>query len=95
MVSCGELDVDDCEVETDVTVEYAIANIAEILARSKQGEVFTITEAGVPIAELLPIEVFTSTPAERRAAIDALLKRSKDIQLDGLKIKDLINEGRP
>ena len=36
----------------------------------------------------------TTTPAERKAAIKRWIKSSKELSLRGLKIRDLIDEGR-
>ena len=52
----------------------------------------TITRHGKPIAKLVPIESPRMTVAE---AIAGIRENRKGLRLDGLKIKDLINEGRP
>jgi prevent-host-death family protein len=72
----------------------AKAHFSELLERVENGQEITITRHGTPIAKLSPINKPT-TPDERREAIRRWRELSKDITLDGLKIKDLINEGRP
>jgi prevent-host-death family protein len=65
-----------------------------LLDRVAQGEELTITKHGVPVAKLVPVNKKKSTPAERRAAIEAMLEAAQHNSLGGLKIKDLIAEGR-
>ncbi|MCC6491722.1 MAG: type II toxin-antitoxin system prevent-host-death family antitoxin [Pirellulales bacterium] len=66
---------------------------AEILGRLEHGEEITITRAGAAVAKLIPVPR-TSAPEERRAAFEAMRKLLAQNTLDGLSIKDLINEGR-
>jgi antitoxin (DNA-binding transcriptional repressor) of toxin-antitoxin stability system len=54
----------------------------------------TITRRGRPVARLVPTETSFDQKRARRAA-NNLLARSKGVTLGGLKIKDLVNEGRP
>jgi prevent-host-death family protein len=72
----------------------AKTHFAELLERVAAGEEVTITRHGVPVARLSPIKR-VATKEERRQAIEAILALAKHNRLDGLKIKDLINEGRP
>lgn len=71
----------------------AKTHFAEILGRVEAGEEVTITRHGAPVAKLIPFQR-ESTPEERRAAFEAMDKLAAGITLGGLKIKDLINEGR-
>lgn len=71
----------------------ARTHFAELLERVEKGEEVTITRHGSPVARMVPVRR-KSTPAERRAAIEAIRAMSKGLTLGGLKIRDLINEGR-
>jgi prevent-host-death family protein len=71
----------------------AKTHFAEILGRATEGEEFTITKHGTPVAKLGPVKR-KKTAEERRAAIARWLENSRHITLGGLKIKDLIAEGR-
>jgi len=72
----------------------ATTHFAELLGRVEAGEELTITRDGTPVARLVPVKRKT-TPAERRAATLLMREQAKKNKLRGLKIKDLINEGRP
>lgn len=71
----------------------AKTHFSELLERVEEGAEITITRHGTPVAKMVPIKRKT-TPAERREAIDAMRKLSRGLSLGGLKIKDLIAEGR-
>lgn len=71
----------------------AKTNFADLLQRVEGGEEITITRHGTPVARLVPAKR-QSTPEERRAAIEKMRELSKTNTLGGLKIRDLINEGR-
>ena len=77
-----------------VGVRDAKLRFSELLDRVEKGEEVTITRHGAPVARMVPVRRKT-TPAERRAAIEAFRAMSKGLTLGGLKIRDLINEGRP
>ena len=65
--------------------------LGSLLDRVERGEEIVITRRGKPVARLVP-----SVPhdkAEARAAAERI-KNWKRADLKGLKIKDLINEGR-
>jgi prevent-host-death family protein len=74
------------------TVE-AKNKLRSLLDRVEQGEEILITRRGRPIARLVPIETGFDREKARRAA-ENLIARAKGVTLGGLKIKDLINEGR-
>lgn len=74
-------------------VDAAKANFSELLEKITQGQEFTITKHGIPIAKLVPVKR-KSTSDERRAAIESMREAAKGLSLRGLKIRDLINEGR-
>ncbi|MEO6866166.1 MAG: type II toxin-antitoxin system prevent-host-death family antitoxin [Gemmatimonadaceae bacterium] len=78
---------------TTVGAYEARTHFSELLARVEQGDEITITRHGVPVAHLVPIRQ-KATPAQRRAAIDAMRKLATRHSLGGVRIKDLITEGR-
>lgn len=71
----------------------AKTHFSELLERVEAGEEVTITRHGTPVARMVPIRTRT-TPVRRRAAIEAIRKLAKGNRLGGLKINDLIDEGR-
>lgn len=72
----------------------AKTHFSELLERVESGEEITITKHGNPVARLVPVKK-VYTPAERHAAIERIKEMSKGLSLGGLKIRDLIDEGRP
>lgn len=60
----------------------------------EKGEEIVITRGGKRVARLVP-ENGTYDREEARRAVEAIKEMSKGATLGGLKIKDLINEGRP
>lgn len=71
----------------------ARTRFAELLERVQQGNEITITRHGVPVARLVPVHR-AATPTERQAAIAAMRKLASKNRLNGLRVKDLIAEGR-
>jgi prevent-host-death family protein len=71
----------------------AKTHLSELLEKVEAGEEITITKHGAPIAKLVPVRKETSAK-ERSAAIERIQKLAKGLSLGGLKIKDLISEGR-
>jgi len=59
----------------------------------EQGEEVVISRRGKAIAKLVPNRPRIGRE-EARAAAQAIRAMSKGVTLDGLKLKDLINEGR-
>jgi prevent-host-death family protein len=81
--------------QTSVIGAYdAKARLSELLERVEKGEEVVITRHGTPVARLVPVKK-SATAEERRAAIHRWRETSRDIKLGGLKIRDLIDEGRP
>jgi prevent-host-death family protein len=72
----------------------AKAHFSELLERVEKGEEVTITRHGSPVARMVPVKKDV-TPEDRAAAISRWRESSKGITLGGLKIRDLIDEGRP
>ncbi len=71
----------------------AKTHFSELLEKVESGAEITITRHGSPVARLVPIKKKYST-AERRAAIARIKQLSEGLSLGGLKIRDLIREGR-
>ena len=58
------------------------------------GEEVLITRRGKAVARLVPAEPGLDRAKARRAA-DGIIEARRGVTLGGLKIKDLVNEGRP
>jgi prevent-host-death family protein len=78
---------------TNVDAHEAEGHLAELLDRVERGEEITVTRDGAAVARLVPVK-----PVRDEAAIRAALRRmdeaARKATLGGIKIKDLINEGR-
>lgn len=68
--------------------------LGTLLDLVEKGEEVVITRRGKPVARLVPDRSEHDREAARRAAAD-IKEMRKGVTLGGLKIKDLINEGRP
>jgi prevent-host-death family protein len=67
--------------------------LGQLLDQVEHGEEVVITRHGKAVARLSPIAAgFDRDKA--RAAVAGILEMSKGVTLGGLKIKDLVNEGR-
>jgi len=71
----------------------AKTHLSELLEKVEAGEEITITKRGTPVAKLVPVKNDVK-PEERIAAINRIQKLSIGLSLGGLKVKDLIAEGR-
>ena len=71
----------------------AKTHLSELLEKVEAGEEITITKHGAPIARLVPVEKEVS-PEERLAAIERIQKLAIGLSLGGLKVRDLLREGR-
>lgn len=71
----------------------AKTHLSELLEKVEAGEEITITKHGAPVARLVPVKKATS-PEERRAAIGRIQKLATGLSLGGLKVKDMVSEGR-
>jgi len=65
-----------------------------LLDQVEHGEEILITRRGKAVARLVPAEPGFDRARARRAVM-GILELSKGLTLGGLKIKDLVNEGRP
>ena len=71
----------------------AKTHLSELLEKVEAGEEFVITKHGAPVARLVPVRKEASVH-ERLAAIQRIQKLGSGLSLSGLKVKDLIREGR-
>jgi prevent-host-death family protein len=74
-----------------IGVYEAKTKLASLLDEVENGATVTITRHGKPIARLVPVERSRQDIEATIAAIRALRKGNK---LDGITIKELIEEGR-
>jgi prevent-host-death family protein len=78
---------------TEVGAFEAKTKLSELLRRVEQGERFTITIHGRPVAQLLPVE--TRPSKERvRQAVEALRNFPKIEGISGDEVLEWIREGR-
>jgi len=68
--------------------------LGSLLDLVERGEEIVITRRGKPVARLVREATFANRAKAQQAAAD-ILAHSKGVTLGGLKIKDLIEEGRP
>jgi prevent-host-death family protein len=68
--------------------------LGSLLDLVERGEEVVITRRGKRVARLVPDAGARDVEKARRAAAN-IMARSEGVTLGGLKIKDLINEGRP
>jgi prevent-host-death family protein len=66
----------------------------ELLERVEHGKAIMITRHGSPVARLVPAHN-TTTLEQRRKAIERIRALRQTLSFSGLKIKDLVEEGRP
>jgi prevent-host-death family protein len=71
----------------------AKTHLSELLEKVEAGEEIVITKHGSPVAKLVPIRK-EATMQERVAAVQRIQKLASGLSLAGLKVKDLIAEGR-
>ena len=69
-------------------------SLSALLDQVERGEEITITKRGKPVARLVPIKPGFDRERARRA-VAGLLEAGRGVTLGGLKVRDLINEGRP
>jgi prevent-host-death family protein len=77
---------------TNVGVYETKTHLPKLLDRVAKGERITITRHGVPVAELVPVtRGRTMTP---QAAAEIIRELRKGQRLDGLTVRELVEEGR-
>lgn len=74
-----------------VGVYEAKTQLPRLLDDVERGETVTITRHGKPVARLVPIGPKRPTTSE---AIEALLAFRESHTLDGISVRELIDEGR-
>ena len=70
----------------------AKTHLPALLDRVAKGERITITRHGVPVATLAPADPAPAAPV--RESIEELKRYRKGRRLDGLSLRDLVEEGR-
>jgi prevent-host-death family protein len=71
----------------------AKTHLSALLERVAKGETITITKHGVPVARLVPVGD-EKPRRDVKQVIEELLEFRKGNRLDGLSIRELIEEGR-
>lgn len=71
----------------------AAENMQSLLDRVARGEEVTIMRDGKPVAKVIPAQPIFDREAARAAA-QGLLSLSRGTRLDGISIRELIEEGR-
>ena len=71
----------------------AKTHLSELLEKVEAGAEITITKHGAPVARLVPVKK-EANREERIAAINRIQKLASGLSLSGLRVKDLIREGR-
>lgn len=71
----------------------AKTHLSDLLEKVEAGQEITITRHGAAVAKLIPIKKEASA-VERAAAIRRIQALAAGLSLGGLKVKDLIREGR-
>ncbi len=77
-----------------VPVFEAKNRLSALLAEVEKGAEVVITNRGVPVARLVPADTGAQARARAQRAADGLRRLSQGLTLGGLRIKDLVNEGR-
>jgi prevent-host-death family protein len=76
-----------------VPIFEAKNRLSALVAAAERGTEVTITRRGVTVAKLVPATPTFDREKARRAA-QGLRETSRGATLGGLRIKDLVNEGR-
>jgi prevent-host-death family protein len=74
-----------------IGIYEAKSKLSQLVDDAARGEAVVITRHGRPVARLVPVDVPSASIAE---TIEAIREFRKGRRLDGLSIKELINEGR-
>ncbi len=78
--------------DRSVGVYDAKSSLTKLLSDVQKGDTVTITKHGKPIARLVPVVEEQQQKASE--AIEALRTFHRGRKLDGLSIRDMIDEGR-
>jgi prevent-host-death family protein len=77
---------------TEIGAFEAKTHLSQLLDRVARGETIVITRHGKAVARLAPLA--RARPTNRRAAVEQLKALRRRYTLDGLSIRELIDEGR-
>ena len=81
--------------EASVGSYEAKTHLPQLLDRVEHGETIVITRHGKPVARLVPATAERARPDVRQAVAEMLAYRDKHgPTLEGLSVRDLIEEGR-
>ena len=76
----------------NIDVHEARARFSELLRRVAEGEAFTITKDGMPVATLSPVEQVNRASIKR--TIEDILRFRREHALEDIYFKEMIEEGR-
>ncbi len=77
-----------------VPVFEAKNRLSALLAEVAKGTEVVITNRGIPVARLVPANAEAERRERARRAVEGIKQLGAGLSLGGLKIKDLIEEGR-
>ena len=83
----------DKEVPDSIGAYEAKTHFSELLERVEKGEEVTITRHGAPVARLVPVRK-QLTVEQRLAVADQMKQFARGNKLRGLRVKDMVSEGR-
>lgn len=75
-----------------IGVHEAKTHLSELITEVNKGSEYIITKRGIPVARLSSAEVPSRETVKQ--ALEEAKELRKKLSLGGLKIKDLMNEGR-
>ncbi len=77
---------------TEVGMYEAKTHLPKLVERVAKGETITITKHGIPVAILAPPPRTSKMTADD--AVDAIRRLRKGVRLDGLTVRELIDDRR-
>ncbi|MGI6457886.1 MAG: type II toxin-antitoxin system Phd/YefM family antitoxin [bacterium] len=75
-----------------IGIHEAKVHFSKLIDRVDKGEEFIITRRGVPVARIKPVK--NNDQEKIKKAIEKCRELRKGVTLDGLSIRELIEEGR-
>lgn len=75
-----------------IGLHEAKTHLSKIVSQVSEGHEFTITRRGIPVAKLIPVS--KSSEESIKQAFESAKKLRETLTLDGLSIRDLMEEGR-
>jgi prevent-host-death family protein len=94
----GRLVLDQCngsKIMETVGAYEARTHLPALLRRVEQGEEITITRHGVVVAVLSPVPRTEARKSDFRKTIKDMVNSREGCRLDGLSIREAIDDGRP